>query len=299
MDIYIDRQSDVPIHQQLADQITFLIATQKLRSGSSLPSVRELARRLRIHHNTVSQAYTHLTERKWLVRHRGRRLIVGSGQLVPSLEAVRELDDLINATIRFARQKGHSLQALRQRVRERLLEQPADHVLVVEQDAGLRLLMQEEIRAVVACGVDGCSRDELAARPGLGIGALVVTPQYSLARVDHLVPKNRPVIGVSFASADEHLQRIRSLKTPCVVGVVSISEAFLQTARSLLAPAIGQRHSLHEVLLSKPLKASTRGLDVVFCDSIAHGCLDLSNAVHYRLLDHESLGYISNAVVSM
>jgi DNA-binding transcriptional regulator YhcF (GntR family) len=295
MEIFVDRESDVPIHQQLVDQIAFLIATQKLKSGSFLPSVRELARRLRIHHNTVSQAYSDLTERKWLLRHRGRRLIVGAGQHVPSLEAARELDDLINATIRFARQKGHSLQALRQRVRERLLEQPADHVLVVEQDAGLRRLMQEEIRVAAACGVEGCSREELAAAPGLGIGALVVTPQYSLARVDQLVPKNRPVIGVTFATADEHIQRIRNLKAPSVVGVVSVSEAFLQTARSLLAPAIGQRHSLHEVLLSKPAKARPRGLDVVFCDSIAHGSLAVSNAVHYRLLDYESLDYISNA----
>ena len=55
-DISIDRDSDVSIRQQITDQILFLIATGRLRSGDQLPSVRELARRHDIHANTVSQA---------------------------------------------------------------------------------------------------------------------------------------------------------------------------------------------------------------------------------------------------
>ena len=43
-DISIDRDSDVSIRQQITDQILFLIATGRLRSGDQLPSVRELAR---------------------------------------------------------------------------------------------------------------------------------------------------------------------------------------------------------------------------------------------------------------
>ena len=43
MDIRISRESPIPPRQQLAEQIVFLIATDKLRPGQALPSVRELA----------------------------------------------------------------------------------------------------------------------------------------------------------------------------------------------------------------------------------------------------------------
>ena len=48
MDIQISRDSDFPIRQQLTEQIVFLIATGRLRPGQDLPSVRALARRLKI-----------------------------------------------------------------------------------------------------------------------------------------------------------------------------------------------------------------------------------------------------------
>ncbi|HUU12394.1 MAG TPA: GntR family transcriptional regulator [Terriglobia bacterium] len=57
MDIRVSKQSEVPVRQQMAEQIVLLIATGNLKPGQALPSVRELARRLKIHHNTVSHAY--------------------------------------------------------------------------------------------------------------------------------------------------------------------------------------------------------------------------------------------------
>jgi len=73
MDIRIDNSSEVPIRHQLAEQIVFLIATNRLAAGEALPSVREMARRLKIHHNTVSDAYQDLVRRNWLARRRGSR----------------------------------------------------------------------------------------------------------------------------------------------------------------------------------------------------------------------------------
>src|SRR5260370_38599753 len=81
MEIQLSRESEVPLRRQLAEQIVFLIGVGKLRAGQRLPSVRELARRLKIHHNTVSEAYQALVRRTWLVRQRGSRLVVGSREL--------------------------------------------------------------------------------------------------------------------------------------------------------------------------------------------------------------------------
>ena len=158
MDIRIDSSNEVPIRRQLIEQIIFLIATERIKDGDSLPSVRELARRLKVHHNTVSEAYQDLVRRKWLERRRGSRLTAISREA--AAEEVT-LDDLINRTITMARENGHSLQQLRERVRERLISEAPDHVLVVEQDEGLRELICEELRSALKCSVEGCSREDL------------------------------------------------------------------------------------------------------------------------------------------
>src|SRR5580704_6770582 len=127
MNISLNQDSDVPLRQQLSEQIVFLITTGELRAGEEMPSVRALARRAKVHHNTVSKAYQDLVRREWLTRKRGRRLVVGTpaskGQQPDS-----GIDELINETIRRAKSLGYSLQTLRKRVRERLLEEPADHL---------------------------------------------------------------------------------------------------------------------------------------------------------------------------
>ena len=72
MDIRISKESDVPIYEQVAAQILFLIGTGKLKPGDPLPSVRALARKLKIHHTTVSQDYQDLALQKLVVRPQGK-----------------------------------------------------------------------------------------------------------------------------------------------------------------------------------------------------------------------------------
>ena len=295
MEIHIDGSNDVPIRRQLTEQIMFLIATQRLRDGELLPSVRELARRLKVHHNTVSEAYQDLVQRKWLERRRGSRLAVLTRGTQP--DAVT-LDDLINKTITMARASGYSLQQLRERVRERLLLEPPDHLLVVEQDDGLRDLIREEFRAAVKCVVNGCTREELEANPGLAIGALAVTPHHAYRQVQGMFPKDRPVIDIRYAPADEHLKTIRLLKKPSVIAVVSSSLVFLEVARSILAPALGNRHELREVCVRSEAPGAARAADLIFCDSIARNRLRSPKAIHYPLVSAESIQYVATELRS-
>jgi DNA-binding transcriptional regulator YhcF (GntR family) len=296
MDIRIDKSSEVSVRQQLAEQIIFLIATEKVKPGEALPSVRELARRLKIHHNTVSEAYKDLARRTWVVRRKGSRVVVRS---VGERAANRhDVDDLINATIRVARERGFSLQALRERVRTRLLAEPPDHILVVEEEPGLRGLLQQEIRTALRQPVDGCSLSELAAQPGLAIGALTVSGQYLIGDVDRLVPKGVPAIALAFSAADEHLDLLRRLDHPSIISVVSVSRVFLQTARSLLAPALGRHHVMRDFLFPPDDPKSLRAADLVFADSIARLQVKHTKVLEYRLICPSSLEYVRTAMDS-
>jgi DNA-binding transcriptional regulator YhcF (GntR family) len=296
MEIRISRESEVPLRQQLAEHFVYLIATGQLKAGEALPSVRELARRLKIHHNTVSEAYQDLVARTWLVGRRGRRVVVRSE------EAHRErregLDDLINTTIRMAREQGYSLQELRERVRERLLVQPPDHFLIVEEEPGLRRLLAEEISASLRWPAQACTRQELTLNPGLAIGALAVVPEYAAADTAKLVPRDRPAISIAFSRADEHLERIRQLSQPSLIFVISISKSFLQTARGVVARELGGRHTLRELLLPLDHPEALKAADLIFADSIAIGATQHPKAVHYRLISHDSLEYLTTAMAS-
>jgi len=195
-----------------------------------------------------------------------------------------------------AREQGYSLQSLRQRVRERLLAEPPDHILVVEADAGLRRLLQAEIRAAINWPVEVCSRLELASNPGLGIGALAVAAQYAIPDVDPLLPRDRPAIPLAFGAADEHVELIRRRREPSVVAVVSVSEGFLQTASRVRATAAGRRHVLQEFLLPLPDPKALAAVDMVFADSIARREVKHRNIVPYRLIAPASLEYLASAL---
>jgi DNA-binding transcriptional regulator YhcF (GntR family) len=295
MDIRIDSSSEVPIRRQLTEQVIFMIATERLKHGDLLPSVRELARRLKVHHNTVSEAYQDLVRRKWLERRRGSRLTVLSLERAPDADT---LDDLINRTITAAREKGYSLQQLRERVRQRLLVEAPDHILVVEQDRGLRELIQEELRVAGKWNVEACSREDLESNPGLAIGALAVSPHHALRFVSPLFPKERPVVPVRYSPADEHLKVIAGLRLPSVVAVVSSSRIFLEVARGILAPALRSRHSLREVCLEDGDLGAIRAADLIFCDSIARKRIRSAKVIHYPLVSTESIAYVKTAMES-
>jgi len=292
----ISKESEVPLRQQLAEQIVLHIATGTLRPGQALPSVRELARRLKIHHNTVSEAYQDLIRRMWLVGRRGSRVTVRALEEGIPPRGKSGLDELINTLIRVAREQGYSLQSLRERVRERLLTEPPDHILVVEADAGLGRLLREEIRAAINWPVEVCSRPELAANPGLGIGALAVAAHYAIPDVNPLLPKDRPAIPLAFGAADEHLELIRKRREPSVVAVVSVSGGFLQTASRVLATAAGRRHALQQFLLPLPDPKALIAADVVFADSIAAREIKHRGIVPYRLITSSSLSYLASAL---
>jgi len=296
MDIHLSKESEVPLRRQLTEQIVFSIATGKLRSGQQLPSVRALARRLKIHHNTVSKVYQDLVRHTWVTRQRGSRHVVGFQEDGQTTGADKNLDDFINGAIRRAREKGYSLQTLRVRVYRRLLAQPADHILVVENDAALREIMRVEIHEALGWRVETCSPNDLKIAPELAIGAQVAAPHYAMAEVEPLVPKRRPAVSLTFSEVDEYVEMVLSLRDPSVISVVSVSEILLKTARGLLAPALGRKHVLRDFLMASGDKPDLRAAEIAFCDSLVVGAVRCPRKVQYHLVGSDCLQYLAGTL---
>ena len=76
MDLYIDFNSDEAIYVQLCNQIIIGIATDRIRQGDSLPSVRQLADNIGINMHTVNKAYTILKQEGFVKLDRRRGAVV-------------------------------------------------------------------------------------------------------------------------------------------------------------------------------------------------------------------------------
>ena len=62
MYIVIDFNSDEAIYMQLRNQIIMGIATEQIKEGDTLPSVRQLAEEIGINMHTVNKAYSVLKQ---------------------------------------------------------------------------------------------------------------------------------------------------------------------------------------------------------------------------------------------
>src|SRR2546423_15056784 len=100
MRLWLSKNSDVPLREQLVRQIMLGVVSDDLKPGQRLPSTRELARRFRIHSNTVSAAYRDLERAGWLEVRKGSGVYVrhlGENPSEGSLDSKLELERLISA----------------------------------------------------------------------------------------------------------------------------------------------------------------------------------------------------------
>lgn len=95
----IDLNHPVPAFRQIADGLRALLVSGAFKPGDRLPTVRQLAVDLAVHHNTVAQAYRLLADEGWLElrRHRGAKVIERAPQRATTashqnfLQRLREL----------------------------------------------------------------------------------------------------------------------------------------------------------------------------------------------------------------
>lgn len=128
MNIILKNRSDIPIYEQVEEQIREMILSGRLREGEQLPSIRQLARDLCISVVTTTRVYSDLTAQGFLVSEAGRGCFV----------APRDNE------------------LLRERMRGRM-EQALDTAAQCGREAGLT---DGEIAAALQAALDALSREE-------------------------------------------------------------------------------------------------------------------------------------------
>lgn len=115
--ITIDPNDPRPIYVQIIDEICRALVIGTLPPGQPLPSVRELAVRLRINPNTVSQAYREL-ERRGVVEVRRGQGTFPTGEPITSRERRTLARGVASRAIREAYRHGLGIQELLAAIRD-------------------------------------------------------------------------------------------------------------------------------------------------------------------------------------
>jgi GntR family transcriptional regulator len=113
VEIIISNSSGKPIYEQITSQIKNLIMSGDLLSGSLLPSMRLLAKELRISVITTKRAYEELEREGFITTIVGKGSFVSENntELVKE-EHLRKVEENIQNAVDYARQGGISLDEL-------------------------------------------------------------------------------------------------------------------------------------------------------------------------------------------
>ena len=115
MDIVIHNSGGVPIYDQITRQMKGLILRGELKEGEALPSMRLLARELRISVITTKRAYEELERDGFLENVPGKGCFVAPQNRELMREAqLRRVEERLSQAVDEARKGGFSLEELQE-----------------------------------------------------------------------------------------------------------------------------------------------------------------------------------------
>ena len=115
MDIILSNSSGKPIYEQIADQVREQILSGALSAGDALPSMRVLAKELRISVITTKRAYEELERDGFLDNVPGKGYFVAPQNRELLREAqLRRVEDVLAQAVDEARKGGFSLSELQE-----------------------------------------------------------------------------------------------------------------------------------------------------------------------------------------
>ena len=107
MHIILNHSSMVPIYEQIMEQIKAQVISGELKEGDLLPSVRAMAKELKISALTVKKAYDNLEQEGFTVTIHGKGTYVAASNKERILEELkREIESDLEKVVQKARGCG-------------------------------------------------------------------------------------------------------------------------------------------------------------------------------------------------
>lgn len=238
--ISISKDGPVPVKDQLIEQIGLQIASGVLRPKDKLPSIRQLAQRLDIHHSTVTAAYNQLEEAGLLEIRQGSGVRVASRSLSGDLQKEISLETLFKQCLARAAESGLSREQVKNFAERMLTARPIQRILAVDRNLDFHPLLSAELTPNFSLPVIPISFEKLSQSKELLSDSLIVTSFYHLYPLQSLELDPTRFVVCTVEPGQEEMQAIMSLKPSSLVAIVSISQTLLKMANNMAAAVRGE-----------------------------------------------------------
>lgn len=115
MNIIISNQGSQPIYEQIANQVKALIISGALKEGDMLPSMRLLAKELRISVITTKRAYEELEREGFIISQTGKgSFVAGTNTELVREAQLQKIEQQLTQAVETARMSNVSLGELQE-----------------------------------------------------------------------------------------------------------------------------------------------------------------------------------------
>lgn len=267
MKIWLSKNSEVPVREQIVTQIMLGIVSGDLPVGKRLPSTKEISNRFSIHSNTVSTAYRKLAEQGWLEFRKG------SGFYVREVEGEKpganfQFEKLISEFFQNAYKLGFSNDEIRHRFNKRFDIRVTEKMLVVESDRALREILIEEIGAVTDFRIDGISFEEFE-RSHQNSDAVIAAMRDEKPKLEKLLFSGKTVVYLNARSVPDSMTGKKRPSDNNLIAVISGWEKFLIWSKTmLLAAQIEPESLILRATNQENWQLGLKSASMIICDAL-------------------------------
>lgn len=237
MKIWLSKNSEVSLREQLTRQVMAAISSGDLQSGDKLPSVRELALRFKIHQNTVSTAYQWLEENNWVESRKGSGVFVcklaQEKRETTKFETENELDILISQFFCRTQRLGFTNSQIESGFRKFLATPKREYILIVENNDYLRQIIFTELHSAINFPIFGISPAEIITSSHSTNSIIVALPD-TAEKLREVLPSDTLIFSPKINSAQVGIQGQQKPHADKLIGIVSGWEMFLRWSKTFL-----------------------------------------------------------------
>ncbi len=267
MKLWLSKNSEVPMRDQLVTQITLGIASGDLEIGQKLPSRGEISRRFDIHANTVSNAYKKLTEQGLIKFKQGSGFFVAEAKF-DSSENENNLDSLTASFLNNAQTLGFSYEEIQDSFQKHLQSNSSNELLLIESDNSLQMILLEEIKQRVSKKIKAISFEDFK-KEHKNLDKIFVALSDEEEKLEPILQTEKNCVYLKSRSIPEAMQGENRPTSDSLLAIVSGWETFLQMAKTILIAAKIDPESLIVRSTKEPnWKRGLANASMIICDSL-------------------------------
>jgi len=270
--ISINKESAVPIRDQLIEQLGLQIASGSLAAHEKLPSIRALADRLGVHYSTITAAYNHMADVGLLEVRQGSGVrVASSGRKFEAENTSLNLEEMFSEFVARAAERGYSTKQVEGCLDILKKRKPVRRILAVDANKDFHKVIVGELAPHFAIAVETITPNELLADLNQMQESLVVTSLYHLFSFQKHVSDLTRLVACNIEPARVEMEAVANLPKNNLVVFVSVSPTLMHMASNLVAALRGEDLAIRLIERDddQELKYIVKHADLFVCDSLS------------------------------